>query len=278
MTESPSLRNLRSLPSLGIIGMIALWSTALLAEDGKPRPPIVGDQTGGATVKDGDSLIINGHEFRLYGIDTPEDGDHRCKDENGNKYQCKQQCKNSSGKLYPCGEEATKYLKKFIDNNPVVCKDTGILARGSHGKVRIVGKCSVAGEDLSRIMIKSGQAVTSFEGKKDYEKEQEAAQKARRGIWQSKDNPTPEQWRTDKSLRDRWGAPAIAQTPEHKEDDPSPDRSPPHSYSGSSSNFTSSNTTQHVRGYTRSDGTHVSGYERKAPSRYTSNNCLFLCN
>ena len=61
--------------------------------------------TGPAQVIDGDSLMIDGREIRLHGIDAPE---------------WNQTCETSTGKL-AAGQEATSWLRSRIANNIVSC-------------------------------------------------------------------------------------------------------------------------------------------------------------
>ena len=59
--------------------------------------------SGNATAKDGDSLVLNGTEVRLHGIDAPE---------------LHQSCNGPAGE-YPCGREALQELRNLLDGKTI---------------------------------------------------------------------------------------------------------------------------------------------------------------
>ena len=242
------------------------------------------DQTGFAEILDGDSIRINGTEFRLGGIDAPETGFH-CHSAAGVKYNCAQQCKNSAGGKYPCGEEATQYMETMTVGKQVTCKDTGTIAKHhsqscqTNGECdRHVGLCTVGGTDLNKAMVLTGHAVAYWD--KTYEKEEAQAKKAKVGVWQG-DFILPQVYRHDKALREQWSAPKVGYTiPPAPAPTVEGTKAPKsehhihhihhnHASSGSSSSGSTSGSV-HVEGYTRADGTHVESYTRHAPERYGS--------
>jgi endonuclease YncB( thermonuclease family) len=108
-------------------------------------------------VVDGDTLVLDGREVRLLGIDAPE---------------YRQSCE-LAGKARPCGEEAAAALRRLIGAGPVRC--TG---RRTDKYGRLLARCT-AGEDLGAKLVRDGFAVAYG----DYEIEEAAAKSARRGIW-----------------------------------------------------------------------------------------------
>ena len=65
---------------------------------------------GEARVIDGDSIIVNGYEIRLFDIDAPE---------------YKQICTDQNNKKYKCGIESFKYLKKITSKIKIRCNILG---------------------------------------------------------------------------------------------------------------------------------------------------------
>ncbi|MAZ80492.1 MAG: nuclease [Rickettsiales bacterium] len=62
--------------------------------------------SGYAKAIDGDSIIINQKEIRLYMIDAPE---------------ISQYCYDNKGNSYKCGIDSLRYLKSIINNNIINC-------------------------------------------------------------------------------------------------------------------------------------------------------------
>jgi endonuclease YncB( thermonuclease family) len=126
----------------GLLVAVLEWGETL---DARPR------------VVDGDTLVLDGREVRLSGIDAPE---------------YRQSCERS-GKAWPCGQEAAEALRRLIGTGKVRC--TG----GRDDKYgRLLARC-VAGEDLGARLVRDGFAIAYG----DYEIEEAAARSARRGVW-----------------------------------------------------------------------------------------------
>ena len=62
--------------------------------------------TGRTTMKDADTIIINGRQFRLWGIDAPE-GDQTCRRDR---------------RTWECGAQATQALERLIGRSTVTCR------------------------------------------------------------------------------------------------------------------------------------------------------------
>lgn len=124
-------------------------------------PPLEG--TGQA--KDGDGLILQGHEIRLAGIDAPE---------------WNQACERAGTAKWMAGREATAALASLLAAAPVTCHDTG-----ERSYRRIVAVCYRNGEDLGLVMVRLGWA---FDAPKyshgRYAAAESEARAAGRGIWQ----------------------------------------------------------------------------------------------
>ncbi len=126
--------------------------------------PALADVAGVASVIDGDTIEVHGQRVRLHGIDAPES---------------RQLCR-LDGKLWQCGKNAAKALADKIARRPVTCEDLG---RDRYK--RIIGRCTVAGEDIGSWMVQQGWALAYRRYSLDYVDEEADARSARRGIWAS---------------------------------------------------------------------------------------------
>lgn len=128
---------------------------------------------GKATVIDGDSIEVDGHLVRLFGIDAPEEA---------------QNC--YSGNLaYPCGAEATRYLSDMIYGQRVRCQ----VNRIDHYD-RILGSCLWQGRNIAEVMVLSGQALAWPHHTQLYSATEDTARLKGAGIWAT-DFARPHEWR-----------------------------------------------------------------------------------
>ena len=135
--------------------------------------------TGTASVIDGDTIDIHGQRIRLHGIDAPES---------------RQTC-IAGGEVWRCGQQASLALSDFIRRSPVVCQEQG---KDRYG--RIIGACSVRGDDVEAWMVLNGWALAYRKYSMDYVGQEQAAQGARRGIWRG-EFVSPWAWRQGKRLQ-----------------------------------------------------------------------------
>ncbi len=122
-------------------------------------------QSSNVQVIDGDSLIVDGVEIRLHGIDAPE---------------YKQYCYRKNGKKYQCGAEAEKFLKKLL-NGEVEC-----AIKNKDRYKRSVAVCYAGQKDINRMMVRNGWAVAYTTYGDDYFEDEKKARSEKRGIWQGK--------------------------------------------------------------------------------------------
>ncbi len=127
--------------------------------------------SGSVRVVDGDTLIVSGQTYRLFGIDTPEFG---------------QKCKKANGRAWKCGKEATKTMMRLVTNGNVVCDN-----RGRDGYDRIIAVCLAGSMNLNEEMIKRGLAWAFIKYADDYVPLEQKARKQKIGIWQA---PTQTAW------------------------------------------------------------------------------------
>ena len=120
-----------------------------------------------ATVRDGDTIQLDGVTFRLDGIDSPE-FDQVCIDEHAEPWTC--------------GVEARDQLASLIGKRGVHCEDHGPDKTYSKWHV---GLCTVDGEtaSLNQLMVRQGFALTDASGKSRYMEDEAGAKSNLKGIW-----------------------------------------------------------------------------------------------
>ena len=132
----------------------------------KPSEPV--EFAGHFRAVDGDTLTIDRARLRIRGIDAPERA---------------QQC-GTAGRLWSCGDAATRALRARLPG--LTCK------AHSHDKYRrLLVRCRTATGDLGAELVSAGAAVGYGS---EYRAEEDAARKARLGVW-SGPFERPELWR-----------------------------------------------------------------------------------
>jgi endonuclease YncB( thermonuclease family) len=114
--------------------------------------------TGAARALDGDSVVVNGREMRLKGMDAPE---------------AHQTCE-IAGQQTPCGRQATIALRRWLARGPLTCTGREI---DRYNRLLVV--CRVNGQDIGADMVRNGFAVDYG----SYPDEEKAAAAEFRGIW-----------------------------------------------------------------------------------------------
>ena len=122
--------------------------------------------SGIAKVIDGDSIRVDDHEVRLFGIDSPE---------------YSQPCFNKSGREYHCGDVSYRFLQDLIEGKNVICR---YAEKDKYN--RYLSKCEIDKISINQEIIKNGMAVIyNFTESDDVMDALEAiAQKEKIGIWQ----------------------------------------------------------------------------------------------
>jgi endonuclease YncB( thermonuclease family) len=120
------------------------------------------------TVRESDTLVLDGTVFRLDGIDAPEPD---------------QVCLDTTGAVWPCGVTAREQLKSWIGERAVRCDDKG--PDTAYGERRI-GICWVEGEtaSLNQWLVQQGWAL-NFEpyARGRFRADEASARDSRRGLW-----------------------------------------------------------------------------------------------
>jgi endonuclease YncB( thermonuclease family) len=120
-------------------------------------------------VLDGGTIVLEGRDVRLWGIDAP-DLDEAC-----------------GG--WAAGRLAAAALQKLIGNRSIVCQ-----ARGLDHQGRIFGKCRAGGVDLGATMVREGWAWALVEYSRDYVEQEAQAKTENLGVHEHQCEPAS-QWR-----------------------------------------------------------------------------------
>ncbi len=112
---------------------------------------------------DGDTIRHKRRKIRLNGIDAPE-------------------------RDQPYGSEATRALARKLRRGKVTCR-----LEGKEGYGRHLGTCYVKGENVNEWMVRNGYAWSYWTPR--YRRQEELAQRERKGVHRSRSAIRPEQWR-----------------------------------------------------------------------------------
>lgn len=154
-----------------LVGVLALGVLSLLpSRDIEARPTREHGSIGGAArVIDGDTIVIDGRNVRLEGIDAPEHG---------------QTCGRRFFGMWKCGAAAAEALRTIVEGRSVTCE-----SRGDDKYGRMLGICFVDGEDINARMVREGFAWAFVKYSKTYVREEEEARADRAGIWSGEAEP-----------------------------------------------------------------------------------------
>ncbi|MEQ1576695.1 MAG: thermonuclease family protein [Hyphomicrobium sp.] len=161
MSESVPHTVLRRQVASALAGVAAMFLSSSTPDAAvKPQPAI----TGRAIVIDGDTLDIGGQRVRLEGIDAPETS---------------QTCGRAWVGWWSCGKTASKALGSLIGDRRVDCQSQG---RDKYG--RILGICTVGGDELNAAMVRTGMAWAFVKYSTAYIALEAQAKAAKAGVWQ----------------------------------------------------------------------------------------------
>lgn len=110
------------------------------------------------TVTDGDTIKLDGHKIRLWGIDAPE---------------LHQTCPDR----WLAGIEAAKALRSLLEGHTIVCENRGHDRYG-----RIIGLCRADGVDVQAEMVRRGLAWAFIRYSHDYVTQEAKAREENLGI------------------------------------------------------------------------------------------------
>lgn len=117
----------------------------------------------GAYIVDGDTVSYGGRNYRLHGIDAPEDG----------------QIQYCNGAAIDLGDLSARALSSLISNRRITCD---ILDVDHYGRPII--RCRDRnGNDINEAMVRSGYAFAYARYSTDYVDAHEAARRENAGLW-----------------------------------------------------------------------------------------------
>lgn len=161
---------------LGLIGLFITFGD-ISCYGNEPKNKIINNEIISSKVFeviDGDTIKNKVAKIRLYGFDAPE-LDQKCKDENK--------------KSWDCGRVSKAKLEKMIKGKLIKCKIKG------HDKYkRKLGICYNGEDEINRLMVKQGYAVSYPKYRGRYELDEEYAINNNIGIWQG-EFEEPEEYR-----------------------------------------------------------------------------------
>ena len=166
---------MRAVPFAFALSAFVLAALALAANAVRAQAPPERIE-GLAAVIDGDSLVIEGREIRLFGIDAPES---------------RQSCGPAAGAEteWACGQAASDALAALVAGRRTACWPRDIDRYG-----RTIAACRAGGRDLAAEMVRQGLALAYRRFSTRYVAEEDAARAARRGLW-SGPFMAPADWR-----------------------------------------------------------------------------------
>ncbi|MEQ8492966.1 MAG: thermonuclease family protein [Gammaproteobacteria bacterium] len=123
---------------------------------------LAAERRGMARAIDADSLELGGIEMRLHGIDAPEWG---------------QACRRD-GRAWDCGAAARDALVTLLARGPVECR---WQERDAYG--RALATCFRGAENLNATLVRQGHALAYRRYSHNYAADENAARRARRGLW-----------------------------------------------------------------------------------------------
>lgn len=126
--------------------------------------------TGNYKIVDGDSLVLNGREVRLLGIDAPE---------------YSQNCTFENGKTYACGKKSRAQLVQLLKNGKLICNGWE-----EDKYQRLLATCYAGELELNATMVQQGWALSYGA----YEGEEAKAKQQSLGVWQGGFDK-PSSWR-----------------------------------------------------------------------------------
>ena len=114
-------------------------------------------------IVDADTIWAGTKKVRLSGIDAPETD---------------QVCLDAAGKTWDCGIEARNKLRAHTGTQAWTCE-----LKGRDLYKRALGNCNVAGEDVSRWLVRNGWALAFRKYSTVYVADEQYAQQHKLGLW-----------------------------------------------------------------------------------------------
>jgi endonuclease YncB( thermonuclease family) len=127
--------------------------------------PALADESGRANATGSDSLSLNGHDYRLFGIDG---------------LAINQTCYIDS-QPFACGTAAVRALQTLIEAAPITCASKGAAEAGV-----TPATCTGPEGDVALKMLEQGWAVADGDAPDEYKTAEATAQSGKAGAWRGK--------------------------------------------------------------------------------------------
>lgn len=145
---------------------LPLWGTALAITIAMLS--VCTANAANVRVIDGDTLVLNGIHYRLYGIEAPERKDV---------------CQRAQGPWW-CGAAATAAVRALVAEGRVKCEP---LKRDRYG--RTVARCWAGLIEINDELVRRGFAWACRKYSFDYVPAEQEAKRKRRGVWSAPNSP-----------------------------------------------------------------------------------------
>ncbi|HVX34636.1 MAG TPA: thermonuclease family protein [Hyphomicrobium sp.] len=171
--------------ALAALGLIYIGGPVLRSADGlavaehSPDAParitVSTEISGRAIAITGDLMRVDGALVRIGGVEAPES---------------RQPCYRANGRRWNCASAAKSNLARVVRGRRVTCTPSGGENTGGY----VIAQCSVGKADLATELVESGSvfAVSSYFS--SLSGVEDAARKAKKGIWQG-EIQRPQEWR-----------------------------------------------------------------------------------
>jgi len=159
---------------IAVVSLLAMLNAAGAAElDGVPR------------IINGNTIMIGKTRLNLAGVGAPG---------------LEQVCLDASGARWTCGVTARDELAKHVGSQSWTCQ-----TEHREGTERLVGACSVGGQDVGKWLIGAGWAIAGLHASKDYEATEAEAKAHKAGLWAGA-FIAPREWRRRNAQAPKLGA------------------------------------------------------------------------
>lgn len=156
--RQPAGRRARQTLRSACWGLMLFWALIIGSADARSQTI-----QGVASVIDGDTIAIHGNRIRIHGIDAPESD---------------QICRTRAGQRWRCGQQAANALADRIGRSSIRC-----VGQSYDRYRRLIAVCYRGSEDIAGWMVTQGWAVAFRRFSLDYVPHEQAAMRARRGLW-----------------------------------------------------------------------------------------------
>lgn len=151
-----------------VLPLLVLVGVAIFILQDRDNPGV----EGAGKVVNGRTMVIKAQRIRLHGVDAPD---------------LRQTCR-AGGKPYDCGKEAAGFLARLVGPSRLHCEQM------DRDDGHMLAVCSKGQNIINRQMVEAGWALAAGPGSDAYVTLEEAARKAKKGLWRG-EFELPWEWR-----------------------------------------------------------------------------------